>query len=126
MNEVKLSGVPILRVTSVGEAKGIYCDILGFNLDWEHYYAEGAPVYMQVSRDGLTLHLSENQRFQTGNIVYVATSGIESLHDQLSQATEAWDPPAITSTPWNSKQLEIEDPFKNLLRFNEDDSTGDS
>lgn len=126
MSEVKLSGVPILRVLSAAGAKEFYCETLGFSLDWEHYYAEGAPVYMQVSRDGLILHLSENQRFQTGNIAYVATSGIESLHAQLARATQAWTPPAITSTPWNSKQLEIEDPFQNLLRFNEDDSSRDS
>jgi hypothetical protein len=80
---------------------------------------------MQMSRDGLVLHLSENQRFQAGNIVYVATAGIDRLHEQLS-ANETWSPPAITSTPWKSKQLEIEDPCGNLLRFNEDSPTGDS
>ena len=88
-------------------------------MDWEHYYEEGAPVYMQVSRDGFVLHLSENDRFTKGTIVFVETVGIDALHEELSQQLGPWNPPAISSTPWRTEQMEIEDPFGNLLRFNE-------
>ena len=120
MTEVKLKGVPILRITDVGTAKSFYGEYLGFTVDWEHYYEDGAPVYMQVSRAGLVLHLSENERFKEGTIIYVGTAGIEELQAELLSRFGASDPPSISSTPWNTKQMEIEDPFGNLLRFNEE------
>jgi len=119
MREVGLKGVPILRITGVQRTKHFYGDFLGFEVDWEHYYAENAPVYMQMSRDGLVLHLSENDRFAEGTIVFVETTGIDALHEELSQKPGPWNPPAITSTPWQTRQMEMEDPFGNLLRFNE-------
>lgn len=119
MPEVGLKGIPILRITDVQRAKQFYRKFLGFEVDWEHYYEEGAPVYMQVSRDDLVLHLSENARFTTGTIVFVETVGIDALHEELSEKLSPWNPPAISSTPWRTEQMEIEDPFGNLLRFNE-------
>jgi len=54
MPEIGLKGIPILRITDVQRATQFYEDFLGFEVDWEHYYEEGAPVYMQVSRDDFT------------------------------------------------------------------------
>lgn len=31
-----------------------------FRVDWEHRFEPGFPLYLQVSRDGLVLHLSEH------------------------------------------------------------------
>jgi len=119
MKEVGLRGVPILRITDVRGAKRFYGEFLGFEVDWEHYYEEDAPVYMQMSRDELVLHLSENDRFAKGTIVFIETVGIDALHEELSQKGNPWNPPAISSTPWQTEQMEIEDPFGNVLRFNE-------
>ena len=52
--------VPILRIFSVEKAKEFYCIFLGFKVDWEHTFEPGMPVYMQVSRGDLRLHLSEH------------------------------------------------------------------
>ncbi len=52
--------IPILRIFSVEKAKEFYLGYLGFALDWEHHFDENTPTYMQVSRGGLTLHLSEH------------------------------------------------------------------
>ena len=120
MPEVKLKGVPILRIADVRTAKLFYGDFLGFTVDWEHYYEDGAPVYMQVSRAGLVLHLSENERFKEGTIIYVGTTGLGALHTELSSRSGSSGPPTISLTLWNSKQMEIEDPFGNLIRFNEE------
>ena len=51
---------PILRIFSVEKAKEFYCDFLGCKVDWEHRYEDGMPLFMQVSRAGLVLHLSEH------------------------------------------------------------------
>ncbi len=51
--------IPILRIFSVDKAKEFYLDFLGFTLAWEHRFSEDLPLYMQVTRTGLTLHLSD-------------------------------------------------------------------
>jgi hypothetical protein len=50
--------IPILRIFSVEKAKEFYVDFLGFTIDWEHRFDDNAPLYAQVSRAGLKLHLA--------------------------------------------------------------------
>ncbi len=119
MNDFTLKGVPIFRIKNVQEAKLFYIDYLGFKLDWEHYYEKNAPVYMQVSKNELVLYLSENQRFNKGIIIYVSISNLDSLHHELCKKSN-YQTPSVLTTQWNTKQMEILDPFDNLLRFNEE------
>ena len=51
---------PIFRIFDIEKAREFYLGFLGFNLDWEHRFAEGMPLYMQVSCGALVLHLSEH------------------------------------------------------------------
>lgn len=44
--------VPILRSFDEGKAREFYVTWLGFEVDWEHRFDPGTPLYMQVSRDG--------------------------------------------------------------------------
>ena len=119
MDPITFTGVPTFRIHDVTQAKAFYIERLGFSLDWEHYYALDAPVYMQVSRDGLILHLSENVRFKESTIAFVVATGVESFRlDVVSRTNEPL--PELEHTPWGTTQLEIEDPFGNLLRFNQD------
>jgi extradiol dioxygenase family protein len=116
---MRLKAVPILRIMDVPTTKEFYGDFLGCQVDWQHYYEDGAPVYMQMSRNEFVVQLSENNRYREGTIVFVDVVGIEELHDELSQKCNRWETPTISLTPWNTKQMEIQDPFGNLLRFNE-------
>lgn len=53
--------VPILPIDDYNEAKAYYVDWLGFQVDWEFRFEPTFPVYMQISRDGLVLHLTEHK-----------------------------------------------------------------
>ena len=119
MPTIAFTGVPTFRIDDAARAKAFYVDYLGFHLDWEHYYAPNAPVYLQVSRDGLILHLTENERFPPRVIAFVLSSGIEAFRRELEGKPKGGPPPEIEATPWKTLQLEIEDPFGNLLRFNQ-------
>ena len=55
-----LETVPVLRIFDVVKAKEFYVGFLGFQIDWEHRFEPDLPVYMQVSRGDLVLHLSEH------------------------------------------------------------------
>ena len=119
MDTVTFKAIPTLRILDYKKAEEFYVGFLGLKIDWEHRFGENEPVYMQVSKNGLVLHLSENKRFKTGMIIFVKTIGIDNFHDELSKKSNSRLIPDISITGWNTKQMEIEDPFGNLLRFNE-------
>ncbi len=54
------SPIPILRSFDETKAKEFYVDFLGFNIDWEHRFEDNFPLYMQLSKDGCIIHLSEH------------------------------------------------------------------
>lgn len=119
MSQIEFKGIPTLRILNYNEAVEFYIDFLGFTIDWEHRFGPSEPVYMQISRNHLTLHLSENKRFQTGIITFVDTKGVEEFHKELVERNTTKSIPEVSKTDWQTLQMEIEDPFGNLLRFNE-------
>jgi catechol 2,3-dioxygenase-like lactoylglutathione lyase family enzyme len=52
--------MPTLRITDYTRSKRFYVDGLGFQVDWEHRFEPGFPVFMQVSRDGLAFFLTQH------------------------------------------------------------------
>ena len=119
MDKFEFKGIPTFKIKDYLKAKQFYVDFLGFKIDWEHRFGPTDPIYMQVSNNGLVLHLTENERFQSRVIIFVETTGIENFHKILLSNKNNNLIPSISLTNWNTKQLEIEDPFGNLLRFNE-------
>jgi len=111
--------VPILRIFDVDKAKEFYVDYLGFTVDWEHRFEEGLPLYMQVSRAGLVLHLSEHHGDGTpGTIVYIETRDLRAYHAELRAKDYGYLRPGVEEDElglW----LSLLDPFGNVLRLNE-------
>jgi hypothetical protein len=61
-----------------GEGEEFYVGFLGFGVDWEHRFEENTPAYIQVSRDGLVLYLSEHHGdCCPGSTVFVWMAGAE-------------------------------------------------
>jgi len=61
MAEEWSSWAPILRVKDAQVSAKFYREAMGFRVDWEHRFADGFPLYMQISRSPLVLHVSEHQ-----------------------------------------------------------------
>ncbi|MCR9221542.1 MAG: VOC family protein [Alphaproteobacteria bacterium] len=109
--------IPILRIFDEEKARAFYLDFLGFTLDWEHRFEEDAPLYCQVSRDGLTLHLSEHHGDACpGSTVFVAMRGVDALHREASSRGYRYLRPGIEDLPWG-RVMTATDPFGNRLRF---------
>ena len=119
MAEIILKGIPTFRMLDYKTAMDFYIQGLGFHIDWEHRFGPGEPVYMQISRNGLTLHLSENKRFETGVIVFVECKELNEFYADLNSRKTTIELIKPERTNWQTIQMEIEDPFGNLLRFNE-------
>ncbi|GAK27446.1 glyoxalase superfamily protein [Serratia liquefaciens] len=109
--------VPILRIFSVEKAREFYLDFLGFTLDWEHRFSEDLPLYMQITRSGLRLHLSEHHGDSTpGSAVFIPTEDIDALHRELTTRQYRYARPGVDTLDWG-KEMNITDPFGNRLRF---------
>lgn len=115
-----LKTIPLLRIFDVKKASEFYVGFLGFAIDWEHRFDEGAPIYMQVSRGGCVLHLTEHHGdCCPGSTVFVSARGVEAFHKEISSKGYGFMRPGIEHTPWGSRCVEVIDPFGNRLRFDE-------
>jgi hypothetical protein len=112
--------IPILRIFDVAKAREFYIDFLGFTVDWEHRFDDAAPLYLQLSRGGLVLHLSEHHGDACpGSTVFVWMSGLEEFHREITAKNYGYLRPGIERTFYNALCVEVTDPFGNRIRFNE-------
>ncbi|HYE08108.1 MAG TPA: glyoxalase superfamily protein [Planctomycetota bacterium] len=109
--------IPILRIFSLDKMREFYLDWLGFTVDWEHRFDADLPLYLQVSRAGLVLHLSEHHGDATpGSTVFIRMRGIAELHAELSAKKYRYARPGLETEPWG-RTVTVGDPFGNHLRF---------
>jgi catechol 2,3-dioxygenase-like lactoylglutathione lyase family enzyme len=115
-------GVPILSIFDAEKAREFYIGFLGFRFDWIDAAAWKPgphPLYTQISRGELLLHLSEHHGDASpGANVYVAVDDIDALHAELSARNYTYNKPGIETVPWG-RSLQVSDPFGNRLRFTE-------
>ena len=112
--------VPIFRIFSLEKAREFYLDFLGFKVEWEHRFEPDAPVFMQVSRAGLAINLSEHHGDGTpGSIVYVYMTGVKALHRELIDKKYRHNRPGLQQQEWGMTELTVTDPFNNRITFGE-------
>jgi ribosomal-protein-alanine N-acetyltransferase len=111
--------IPVLRMFDVAASMRFYVDYLGCALDWQD--GEGdRPVYLQVSRGELVLHLSSHHDDGTpGGAVLVEIQGLDALHAELREQDYPYLNPGIEAGPGEGRQMELIDPSSNRLRFYE-------
>jgi uncharacterized glyoxalase superfamily protein PhnB len=109
--------VPSLPVRDCGEALRYYCDVLGFEKDFDDaVLGRDVMLFAGVSRDECALTLNAHDRQD-----YVATIGVEVddvdlLHEELrSRGVKIILPPQ--DEPWGERHLAIEDLCGNEIHF---------
>jgi hypothetical protein len=108
---------PILRILDESKAKEYYLGFLGFKLDWEHRFGDNFPLYAQVSRSGLTLHLSEHHGDASpGSTVFVTMRGLREYQRELTRKDYKNMKPSIEDLAWGMV-MNVTDPFSNRIRF---------
>jgi hypothetical protein len=113
--------IPIVRIFDLAKAKEFYLDFLGFSLRWEHRFEPELPVYLEIARGELVLHLSEHYGDACpGSTVFVRMRGIQAFHQELITKKYNYLRPGLCKEPWNALGMEVVDPFGNRLRFSED------
>jgi len=109
---------PILRIFDDSKARDFYLGYLGFAADWEHRFADGMPLYMQVSRGAALLHLSEHHGdCSPGGAVRIETAGIDAYLRELQSKGYRFLNPEIEHMPSGLREMKLTDPFGNRLIF---------
>jgi hypothetical protein len=96
--------IPVLRIFDVAKAREFYTDFLGFTIDWEHTFDDHAPVYLQASRDGALLHLSEHHGDASpGATVRILVTDVMRLHRELHEREYRYARPGVETCPGVSR-----------------------
>lgn len=110
----------MLRMFDYAKAQEFYVHWLGFTVDWEHRFDDTSPLYVQVSRGHMTLHLTEHHGdCCPGAKVFVEYTGLQDYHRQLTDQKYQFSKPGLEQAPWNALCMEVTDPFGNRLLFSE-------
>ncbi|MGM0711341.1 glyoxalase superfamily protein [Brevibacillus parabrevis] len=113
-----LAVMPIFRIFDAAKAKEFYVDFLGFQVDWEHRYADNFPLYMQVSSPDCVLHLTEHHGDACpGAAIRVQVEDIELLHQTLAGKSYKYARPGLEKTSWGTHEVSVTDPFGNRIHF---------
>ena len=111
------SPIPILRIFDETKAREFYVGFLGFHCDWEHRFQQDLPLYLQVSRSGCVLHLSEHHGdCSPGSALRIRVDALDELRAELLAKNYKHARPGITEQPWG-RDMAIADPFGNRLIF---------
>lgn len=110
--------IPVLRSFDETKAREFYVDFLGFQIDWEHRFEPGLPLYLQLSQNECLLHLSEHHGdCSPGSAVRIPSDDVAALHQALLAKQYKYARPGVHSTPWGTLEMSIGDPFGNRLTF---------
>lgn len=75
---------------------------------------------MQLSKDGVIIHLSEHHGDCTpGSAIRIETLDIRGYHQQLRETRYSYARPGLERQPWGSDEICVTDPFGNRIVFYE-------
>ena len=116
MEQTRQTIVPVLRILDLPKAREFYIDWLGFTVDWEHRFGENFPLYFQVSKDGIILHLTEHYGdCIPGAKIIINMEDVNDFHRQLKEYR--YYKPGVNKTEWGTLEMSLIDPFGNRLVF---------
>jgi predicted enzyme related to lactoylglutathione lyase len=76
--------IPTLRITDYRLSKAFYTVLLGFRVDWEHCYDPETAVFMQISRAGMLIFLTQHEGdCQVGGLVHFFVPDVDAFHAEL-------------------------------------------
>ena len=119
MNQIKQQVIPVLRILDVDKAKEFYVDWLGFSIDWEHRFGENFPLYCQISKDGIIIHLTEHYGdCIPGARIRIQITDVVAFQQQLKEYR--YYKPGVEKTEWGTIEMSLLDPFGNHIDYTED------
>ena len=115
--------VPVLTIASAAEARKFYLDFLDFTADWGWPEDGQRPLYAQISRSEVSLHLNEQRPDKGASQIFIRCTGLDALQETLSRKAHGYTL-HLRATPDDRREIQITDPFGNVLRFSENNPPG--
>ena len=113
--------VPILRSFDEAKAREFYVDWLGFQVDFEHRFEPGMPLYMGISRGDCRIHLSEHHGDGTpGSVIRIRVDELEAYHAELQSRPYKNYRPGLQDQEWGTREMVVQDGSGNKLVFYRD------
>lgn len=110
--------VPVLRVQRFDDVRPFYLDFLGFDVEWEHRFEPGLPLYVRLVRDATRIDLSEHHGDGTpGSVVWIPVADATRLHRELIGKRWPSMRPGLDRDAPGGPTIEVIDPSGNTLRF---------
>jgi catechol 2,3-dioxygenase-like lactoylglutathione lyase family enzyme len=106
--------VPTLHIAEYERSRRFYVEGLGFRIDWE-WHQEPGPRFLQVSRAGMRLYLSERaDDCPSGAQVHLYVTDVDGWQAELlTRGIVAEHAP--TDRPWGNREMLVRDPDGNKL-----------
>lgn len=115
--------IPQLRITSAQPSLEFYVAGLGFAVDWQHQFEPGFPLFIQLTRAGQTIFLTEHTGdCEVGGAVYFIVPDVDRCFEEFSRRGILVAEPSAP-TPWGTREMLIKDPDGNRLRFASESSS---
>ena len=113
--------VPILRIFDEVLAREFYVDFLEFEVEFEHRFEAGLPLYMGLRKSDCRLHLTGHHGdCCPGARIYLEVEGLAGYQESLlAKSYKHCRPGKPQPTSWNTLELTVGDPFGNRLTFSE-------
>ncbi len=121
------SSCPILRMLDEAAGRAFYVDYLGFEVDWECRFTPEAPVFMQVRLGDAHIHLDGHATDASPiSQVNIPVLGLQNYCDLLIAKRADYPQPCIEDVRYVGRptDMNIEDPFGNLLIFSSQTTEG--
>ena len=109
--------VPALRITDYERATTFYLEQLGFTIDWEHRFGPNFPVFVQISRDGMEIYLTEHRGdCEPGGLVHLYVADVDAWFNELCAKGAPVTNPPNEDLP-GLRMMSVSDPDGNELRI---------
>lgn len=111
--------VPVLRIFDEALARHFYLERLGFDVEFEHRFAPGLPLYLGIRRGSCRLALSEHYGDGTpGTAVWIPVADVHAFHREFFERSGGEAPfPGVDEDAPGGATMTVPDPFGNMLRF---------
>lgn len=108
---------PQFRMTDWPTSRRFYEAGLGFEVEWEHTFEPGFPVFAKVTLAGMALFLTEHTGdCEVGGAAYLVVDDVDALHAEfVTRGIAPAEPPE--DAPWGRREMMVVDPDGNRLRF---------
>lgn len=109
--------IPALRITEYARSRKFYVDGLGFTVEGEHRFEPHLPVFMTITREGMTLYLTQHTGdCPMGGLVHLFVSDVDAWHTELQGKKVRIHEAPSESIP-GLRDMTVLDPDGNQIRI---------